>query len=61
MIGYVVDLVYLQEFRERIGMFSNDNWYEDFCLTLFSYLDSCHNQEDKINCLQKLITKLNIE
>ena len=61
MIGYVSDLVSLQYFRERIGMFSNDNWYEDFCSTLFSYLDSCHSQEDKISCLQKLITELKVQ
>ena len=61
MTGYVADLVSLQDFRERIGMFSNDKWYEYFCSTLFSYLDSCHSQEDKISCLQKLITELKVD
>jgi hypothetical protein len=61
--GFVADLVSLQDFREWIDMFSNDQWYEDIRSTLFSYLDSCNifSQEDKFDCLKKLVKELEIE
>jgi hypothetical protein len=60
---FVEDLVSLQDFRKWIDMFSNDKWNEDIRSALFSYLDSCNifSQEDKFDCLEKLIMELEIE
>jgi hypothetical protein len=44
-------------------MFSNDQWYEYIHSTLFSYLDLCNifSQEDKFDCLNKIVKELEIE
>jgi hypothetical protein len=59
----VADLVSFQNFRKWIDMFPKHKWYEDIRSTLFSYFDSCHtfSQEDKLECLHKLIMELEIE
>jgi hypothetical protein len=53
----VADLVSFKNFRNWIDMFPKYKWYEDIQSTLFSYFDACHtfSQEDKLECLQKLI------
>jgi hypothetical protein len=59
----VADLVSFKNFRNWIDMFPKYKWYEDIQSTLFSYFDACHtfSQEDKLECLQKLIMELEIE
>ena len=59
----VADLVSFQNFRKWIDLSSKHHWCEDFCSLLLSYLDSCLilSQEDKLECLQKLLMELEIE
>jgi hypothetical protein len=59
----VADLVSLQNFRNWIDMSPKHYWCGDIRSSLLSYLDSCHifSQEDKLECLQKLIMELEIE
>jgi hypothetical protein len=59
----VADLVSFQNFRKWIDLSSKHHWCEDFHSLLLSYLDSCHilSQEDKLECLQKLLMELEIE
>jgi hypothetical protein len=59
----VADLVSLQNFKNWIDMSLKHYWCGDIRSSLLSYLDSCHifSQEDKLECLHKLIMELEIE
>ena len=57
---FEVDHVSLQDFQELISTFSNDEWEQVSSSTIYSYLDTFNifNEEDKINCLKKLLKRL---
>ena len=57
---FEVDHVSLQDFQEFISTFSNDEWEQVSSSTIYSYLATFNifNEEDKINCLKKLLKGL---
>ena len=59
----MADLISLQNFRNWIDMSPKDYWSGDIRSSLLSYFNFCHifSQEDKLECLQKLIMELEIE
>ena len=60
---FEVDPVCLQYFQELISTFSNDEWEQVYSSTISSYLATFNifNEEDKINCLKKLLKRLEKE
>jgi hypothetical protein len=59
----VADPIFLQDFKEWIGMFSYDEWEENASSVLSSFLDSYNvfSREDKFNFLKKLLKELEKE
>ena len=59
-LRFEVDHVSLQDFQDLINTFSNDEWEQVSSSAISSYLTTFNifNEEDKINCLKKLLKGL---